>query len=428
MTERFLIILFLFFAIPFFAQYTEVINSNRPGFSESPYNVGIGIYQLEAGFFNRKYEARSPVFSNPEATGLNLHFRMGILDEKLEFNLTSSLQKSEFFFTNIFQSSYSKFGLGQLTPGAKFLVFKPQYKDKSKEIRSWRKRHAFDWKRWIPHVAIYGGVNFGALLNDFHARGGITPKVGILLQNEFSDKLNLITNIHYNYIGGYLPEFSYVITSTYNFNDKWSGFAEHQALFNKQEKQNNLGIGGAYLFDNDLQINSSVRIFFQEETAGFYSGIGASYRLDRHIDQYKELDELGNKVEDDDIQIYNKGFFGRLFDKISSVFKKKDKIVPQLEESTNPAEINQKPKKRNRQKSVLGNITKSDRKAKKKVVKEKNKAAKKKKKAEEKAKRKEQKEKEREEKQKLKEQEKLEKEIKKLEEELKKEEEKQKDN
>ena len=33
------------------AQYTEVINSRRPGFSESPYSVGTKVYQVEAGLF-----------------------------------------------------------------------------------------------------------------------------------------------------------------------------------------------------------------------------------------------------------------------------------------------------------------------------------------------------------------------------------------
>ncbi|WP_442266978.1 transporter [Tenacibaculum sp. ZS6-P6] len=426
MMKRLFYLLSLFVAFPLFAQYTDVINSNRPGFSESPYSVGIGVYQLETSIFHRQFEAQNPTFSNPRATGLDLHFRMGAIDEKLEFSLTTALQSNQFAFTNVFQSTRSQFGLGRLTIGAKYLVFKPEYQDKSKEIRSWKKRHSFDWKRWIPHVAVYGGLNFGSLLNDFHARGGITPKFGVLLQNEFSHKLNVVTNIHYNYIGGYLPELSYVVTGTYNFNQKWSGFAEHQALFNKQENQSNLGAGAAYLFNKNLQINSSLRATFQEETVGFYGSIGVSYRLDRHVDQFEELDEFGNKIEDDEVQTYNKGFFGRMFDKIKGIFKKKDKTEPQLEEGKTTEDINEKPRGRTRQKSILDDLTKKDEKAKKKTTKEKKKAAKKKKKSEEKALRKAQREKEKEEKRKKKEQEKLEKEIKKLEEELKKEEEEEK--
>ena len=192
------------------AQYTEVINSNRPGFSESPYSVGTGIYQLESTFFYRKSDP-VPTFSNPEALGINLLFRTSFFLEKLELNANISLQKDKIAFKNIFESSYDDSGLSQLTLGAKYLIYQPTYKDKSKEIRSWKKRMAFDWKRLIPSIAAYGGVNFGSVLSDFHNRGGLTPKAGILLQNEFSYKFNVVTNLFYDYIGSDLPEYSYII-------------------------------------------------------------------------------------------------------------------------------------------------------------------------------------------------------------------------
>ena len=50
-----------------FGQYTEVINSNNPGFSESPYSVGSGIYQFESNFFFRNTEL-VPKFSQPPDT------------------------------------------------------------------------------------------------------------------------------------------------------------------------------------------------------------------------------------------------------------------------------------------------------------------------------------------------------------------------
>jgi len=34
-----------------YGQYTEVINSRRPGYSDSPYSVGTKVYQVEAGLF-----------------------------------------------------------------------------------------------------------------------------------------------------------------------------------------------------------------------------------------------------------------------------------------------------------------------------------------------------------------------------------------
>ncbi|MFD0992788.1 transporter [Tenacibaculum geojense] len=428
MIKKFLTLFLLLATISVSAQYTEVINSNRPGLSESPYSVGTGVYQFETSFFHRKADA-IPTFSNPQATGLNIHFRTGLLDEKFEVSLTTAIQQDKNAFLNIYESTTNQFGFGQFTLAAKYLVFVPKYNDRSKEIRSWNKRHKFDFKRWIPHVSVYAGVNIGSFLNDYHQRGGITPKLGVLLQNEFSDRLNVITNIYYNYMGGYLPEWSYIISGTYNFNKKWSGFAEHQALFNKQETQSNLGLGVAYLFNKNIQINSALRSTFQEESIGYHGSIGVSYRIDRHVDKFVELDEFGNKIEEEKTQTYNKGFFGRMLDKIKGIFKKKDKIDPEIEEGNdiNDEDINDDPRGRKRPKSILDDLTKKDEKEKKQTTKADKKAAKKKKKEEEKALKKLEKEKLKEEKRKEKERLKLEKEIKKMEEELKKEEEKAKE-
>ncbi len=417
MIKRLFVVFLLLFSGIVYAQYTEVINSNRPGFSESPYSVGTGVYQLESSLFYRNAPA-TPMFSNPGAYGANLHLRAGVLDEFLELNFSTSLQNDILGFQNVFESSYTKFGFGQLTLGGKYLVFIPTYKNKVEEIRSWNERHKFDWRRWIPHIAVSGGVDFISALNDYHKRGGgIKPYFGVQLQNEFSDKLNFISNFYYKYIGSDLPEFSFILTETYNFNERWSAFAEYQASFNELEKQSNLGLGAAYLFNRNLQVNTSLRATFQEESLGVFTSVGLSYRLDRHIDHYDELDEFGNKIEaDEKRKSYNKGIIGRLIDKIKNLFKKKDKREVQLEEENKTLEgeeIEEESDGRTRTKSVLDDLVKDDKKEKKQTTKEEKKSAKKKLKEEEKAKRDAEKEKL-----------KAEKELEKIERELKKEEDK----
>ena len=50
--KSFFTTLFLLLLAEFsYGQYTEVINSRRPGFSESPFSVGTKVYQVEAGLF-----------------------------------------------------------------------------------------------------------------------------------------------------------------------------------------------------------------------------------------------------------------------------------------------------------------------------------------------------------------------------------------
>ncbi|WP_405565603.1 transporter [Polaribacter sp. Asnod6-C07] len=316
---------FLFFFLlcfsSIYSQYTEVINSNKPGFSESPYSVGTGVYQFESNMFFRNTSIE-PTFSRPQSLGFDMLFRTSFFLEKLEINAQASYQKDKITFKNIFTSHYYTTGLSKFTVGAKYLIFQQEYEDKSKEVRSWKKRFAFDKKRLIPSVAIYAGLNTN-FVSEFYEKESMSPKVGVLLQNNLSSKFNVITNIYYDEIGTDFAEFSYIITGTYNFSDRWSSFLENQTVFKEYQNNTNLGFGLAYLFSKDLQINSSVRLLSEGQSTGFYGGFGVSYRINKHKDSYKELDENGREIKDSPVSNYNKkqkGFFSRIF----GIFTKKE--------------------------------------------------------------------------------------------------------
>lgn len=309
-------------SISVFAQYTDVINSNKPGFSESPYSVGIGVYQFESNLFFRNVSTE-PTFSLPQSLGLDFMFRTTFFLEKLELNAQVSYQRDKVAFKNIFNSSYFDSGFSRMTIGAKYLVYQQEYEDKKKEIRSWKKRHAFDMKRLIPSVAVYLGMNTD-YVSDIHKTGSITPKVGILLQNNLTRDFNVITNVFYDNIGSDFSEFSYIVTATQNFNSQWSAFAENQTVFKQNRTDINVGAGLAYLFTQDLQLNTSARFLFEGQAKGFYISLGASYRINRHKDSFIELDDNGDKLKETPDSKYDRkqnSFFNRIF----NVFKKKDK-------------------------------------------------------------------------------------------------------
>ena len=317
--SKFFIFIFLISISSIYSQYTNVINSNKPGFSESPYSVGKGVYQFESNLFWRNTSIE-PTFSRPQSFGLDLLFRTSFLSEKLELNTQISYQRDEIAFKNIFTSSYFTNGFGRFTIGAKYLLFQQEYEDKTKEVRSWKRRNAFDKKRLIPSVAIYAGLNTD-MVNDIYKTGSMSPKAGILLQNNLSSEFNIITNIFYDYIGTDFAEFSYIVTGTINLSDRWSTFFENQTIFQKEQTNSNLGTGLAFLYSKNLQVNASGRFLFEGKAQGFYAGFGVSYRIDRHKDSYKELDENGKEIKDTPISNYNKkqnGFFSRLF----SIFTK----------------------------------------------------------------------------------------------------------
>ena len=74
-----------------YGQYTEVINSRRPGFSETPYSVGTKVYQVEGGLFYKNvgnYLYYDPIlletFSySASSFGTDIIFRTGQFFERL---------------------------------------------------------------------------------------------------------------------------------------------------------------------------------------------------------------------------------------------------------------------------------------------------------------------------------------------------------
>ncbi len=333
MSRKILLFFFLCSSYLLNAQYTNVINSNRPGFSESPYSVGKGIYQLETGlFFNTSKIVRT--FTIPRSFGTNLVFRTSFFKEKLEFNTNFSFQNDKVAFKNVFTSHYFTKGLSNFSIGAKYLVYEKEYEDKSKEVRSWKRRHAFDWKRAIPSVAVYVGLNTN-FVGDIYKLEGMTPKVGVLLQNNLSKKFNVVTNIFYDYIGSDYAEISYILTGTYSLNKDWSTFLEHKGSFNKYQTNANFGMGIAYLSSRHFQIDASTRLNFNGKTTEQYMSIGFSFRLDRHIVPFKEVDKNGNEIVP--LKPYvdkKKKFFGRIFGKITDFFNFKKKKEAKVKEST----------------------------------------------------------------------------------------------
>ena len=305
-----------------FAQYTDIINSNKPGFSESPYSVGKGIYQFESNIFLRNTSITN-TFSKPQSLGVDILFRTSFFLDKLELNAQLTYQKDKIAFKNIFTSNYFTSGLSKMTIGAKYLVYQQTYKDKSKEIRSWKRKNSFDITRLIPSVAVYLGMNTD-FVNDIHKTGSITPKVGVLLQQNLTQDFNVITNFYYDNMGTDFAQYSYIITLTQSFSNRWSAFFENQMVFQKYQDNINLGGGLAYLYSRNLQFNTSARFLFEGKTQGYYAGLGVSYRIDKHQDPFTELDNKGKALKETPISKYNKkqsNFFNRFL----NIFKKKAK-------------------------------------------------------------------------------------------------------
>lgn len=291
------------------AQYTEIINSKRPGFSESPYGVGTNVFQFETGmFYNSNND--SSANAHPKTLGGELFFRVGKFKERLEINANVAYQRDE--VKNEPNPNYHIKGISDLTVGAKYLVYQQEYKDKSKEIRSWKRRIAFDKKRLIPSVGVYGGAHLNFLGKDYKDEG-ISYKGAVLLQNDFSDRLVLLTNLIADKITSEDKYYSYIITMTYAINQNWSYFVENQGKYYNDFSPNyQFGTGIAYLVTENLQLDASARTNFLDDYSYIYATAGFAWRLDRHQDSFVNKNSPKETMSRD---TNRKGFFSKIFNK-----------------------------------------------------------------------------------------------------------------
>lgn len=291
MKKLFSLVLLVLCTHQFSAQYTDIINSKRPGNSESPYGVGTDVFQVETGFFYGQGES-DRTFAHINPMGANMFLRYGKFMEQLELNLNFTYQQNDLQFNNVITSTSQISGISQFTVGAKYMIYQKEFADKSKEIRSWKKRTEFDKSRWIPSVGLYVGLNTNLLSEDYK-ESGISPKAAILLQNDFTPRLNLITNLVADKITTDYSVYSYILTMTYAMNDLWSIFVENQGDFTEYRNDFQIGTGAAYLYSRNLQFDAAVRANLNSDETGFVASIGASWRLDRHQDELIEANQGG---------------------------------------------------------------------------------------------------------------------------------------
>jgi len=265
---------------PAVAQYTDVINSNRPGESQSAFSVGQSVFQIESGIYGI-HEKHELLGTQTGGFGLDLNLRYGMFLEQLEFNMELQYQADQ--FTSPFGIE-NRSALKQTTIGAKYLIYDPHknYEEKV-NIYSWKANHRFKWREFIPAVAVYGGVNLN--FNNpftFETDPTISPKLAVIAQNQFSGGFVLVTNIIADKVTTDFPSFGYVVTLTKGINEKWSAFIENQGYKSDFYADALLRGGAAYLIRENIQIDGSLTTNMKNTPYIFYGAVGLSWRFDKN--------------------------------------------------------------------------------------------------------------------------------------------------
>ncbi len=295
---------FLIFYQNLVAQYTDIINSNRPSESMSAFAVGRTVVQLESGFgyINENY---SKFDSQSNGFLADLNARYGFFKEYLEVVAELSYQNDKQEIENTISN---RSGVKATTLGLKYLIFDPfKNPDENVDLYSWKNNNKFKYSQLIPIVAIYGGVNFNFSANKFQLSdeklGILSPKIMAITQNIFGKQYVFITNTFFDKIGTDAQNLGYLLTLTKGFNDKWSAFVENKGIYGKNNSDSFLSTGCAYLLNSNLQIDASVSKNFKSTPSFLYVGLGLSWRSDSNYKDFlvatpeksKELKEKKNK-------------------------------------------------------------------------------------------------------------------------------------
>ena len=296
------IILFLFFFSfhSSFSQYTEVINSNRPGLSQSAFAVGPNVIKFEAGPYMVK-EEHAPLKYDVSGFGVDFAARYGLLLEELEINLNGTYQNDrQTFNASVIPEETKRANFKNLTIGAKYMIYDPYRKlgEEKPNLYSWKANRKFKWKYLIPAVGIYAGANFDTKNNPYTAPGieGFSPKIAVISQNNFVGGWVFIINLIKDRIGTDYSDFQYILTLTHSFDPHWVVFGETQGIKSDFYADNLFRVGGAYLWNKNFQLDTALTFNTKDTPSVFGVNFGLSYRLDFHED--KEIDN-GNSAKDE---------------------------------------------------------------------------------------------------------------------------------
>ena len=283
-----ILILIFFISHSTFSQYTDLINSNRPGVSRSAFSVGTNVLQFEAGPYMLK-EEHTPLQNEVSGFGADFAVRYGLFFEQLEINIQGTYQNDTFTDNrSVISTENKRSNFKSFTIGAQYLVYDP-YKnaDDKPNLYSWKANRGFKIKSLIPAVAIYAGANFDTKDNPYLGPDveGFSPKVLIATQNNFSGGWVYVMNFIYNRFTTDYPEFQYILTLTKSINEKWVVFGEAQGIDNDIYADNLFRFGGAYLLSENFQLDTALTFNTKDTPSVFSVNFGGSYRFDFHRDK-----------------------------------------------------------------------------------------------------------------------------------------------
>jgi hypothetical protein len=231
------------------------INTNRPGFSISAYNVGARYFQIEIGAQNTAY--------NWEQDLKNINYGVDVsLRYALDYNweIYSNLGPNG-NFEKVMDQSSNDFKILPVSFGA-------SYRFNENE-------------GWMPAISLTGGVLFWGE-NDVNYSD---MEMVLATQNQIGDNWTLITNIRLSQLLNHLNA-NYIIGISTSLNDNISWFVENigakDFAVDNSDFIQTFHTGFGYLVKENLQLDifGGVNTNFDNATS-YYMSAGVSWRFGR---------------------------------------------------------------------------------------------------------------------------------------------------
>ena len=295
--------LYLFFILLCFTsmqgQYTEMLNSNRPGGSQGSFSVGTGVLQFESGL---TFGQQEHVLKQTQTSLVNWDYavRYGIWKEALEISFMGSFEQNAITYTHGSAQDDVIANFKSNTLGLKYLVYDPYRKQEAEgpNLYSWKQNNRFQWRDFIPAVAVYAGANFDFADNPLlppNTESGVHPKLVVSTQNNWIGGFVFVTNLFADRITTDFPTYGYILTLTHATNEFFSIFIENQGFMSDFYADQIFRGGVAALVTPDLQFDGSLSLNMKDTPGLFYGRLGISYRIDRH-DRDEYIEEKGKEA------------------------------------------------------------------------------------------------------------------------------------
>lgn len=305
------------------AQYTDQINSNRPGASIGAFAVGKNVIQAEFGLAFRHY-SHSGYNNSTFDGGIGfLSLRWGFWLETLELTVESKYLRGSLNSKLATQPLRTpKQGFIQNFIGLKYLLYDPFKKERDVNVYSWKANNGFKLRDLIPAVSLTLGGNYSRKDNPFPYNNvfgsiyrpllfqnlGVPPdeeppvhlRGTLATQSHFLGTWVFVTNFNYDrYLSDY-PEMSYILTLTHTLDPLWSVYVEHQGSQSDLFRDSLYRLGAAYLFSDNIQLEATLGASSKSTPSSIFANVGVSYRLDFHKDfiSAEEIEAKSNKKEE----------------------------------------------------------------------------------------------------------------------------------